>query len=201
VTDTEAAAAGAVGSGCTHVPVHAAPWGAALGDSSGPGADAALRPTGVVWVPVQHEDCKLDSPEEADRIEKLYRSLLEQHWVNSKGETARISPQDILVVAPYNSQVRLLSKRLGPQARVGTVDKFQGQEAAVAILSWTNSDADSMPRGPDFLFSKNRLNVAVSRAKCLAIIVASPGLNAMGCSKVEDMPLLNFYSMLISKSR
>jgi uncharacterized protein len=150
----------------------------------------------VHWVAVEHSGNSQKSPEEANRVKELYRSLLKQQWVNSRGESANVTTDDILVVAPYNAQVRLLRDCLPEGARVGTVDKFQGQEAAIALLSMTSSDDESMPRGPDFLFSRNRLNVAVSRAKCLCLIVAAPGLGDVESDQVDDLPLLNFYSML-----
>jgi predicted RecB family nuclease len=159
-------------------------------------ADRDLRPSGVHWVAVEHSGNSQKSPEEANRVKELYRSLLKQQWVNSRGESANVTTDDILVVAPYNAQVRLLRDCLPEGARVGTVDKFQGQEAAIALLSMTSSDDESMPRGPDFLFSRNRLNVAVSRAKCLCLIVAAPGLGDVESDQVDDLPLLNFYSML-----
>lgn len=160
------------------------------------GADPALRPSGMIWVPVPHQDCRQRSEPEALRIQTLYRSLLGQRWVDRDGRTWPLTAQDIVIVAPYNAQVQLLRRTLGDGARVGTVDKFQGQEAAVAIFSMTTSDAENMPRGLDFLFSRNRLNVGVSRAKCLALIVASPALRTMACQKVEDMALLSFYARL-----
>lgn len=101
------------------------------------------------------------------------------------------------MVAPYNAQVRTLRQVLGNAARVGKVGKFQGQEAAVAIVSMTTSDADNLPRSIDFLFSKNRLNVVLSRAKCLAIVVASSGLQGIECSTVEETGLLSFYARLV----
>lgn len=162
----------------------------------GTDADPALRPNGVVWVRVAHADRSQNAPEETERIDTLYRSLLAQRWVNHKGEERAITVADILVLAPYNAQVRALKKKLGPDARVGTVDKFQGQEAAVAICSMTSSDAESMPRGLDFLFSINRLNVAVSRARCLALIVASPGLRTPPCGSVEDVRRASFFARL-----
>jgi len=161
-------------------------------------ADCAIKPTGIIWVPLSHKNNSQSSIEEANRIKAMYDSLRQQSWINKNGVSAQLTAEDILVVAPYNAQVRLLQKVLGANARIGTVDKFQGQEAAVAILSMTSSDAENMPRGVDFLFSKNRLNVAVSRAKCLAVIVASPSLKNADCGKIEDIPLLNFYSMLTS---
>ena len=159
-------------------------------------ADAVLKSTGIVYLAVPHVQRSQSAPEEVARIHLLYESLLNQTWTTRDGETKPITEADVLIVAPYNAQVRLLRKALGTKARVGTVDKFQGQEAAVAIVSMTTSDGDEIPRGLDFLFSKNWLNVAVSRAKCLAIIVASPGLQNVECSKIGEMPLLNFYSQL-----
>ena len=163
----------------------------------GAGADPALRASGVVHVPVRHRQRSQRSPEEAQRIAELWHSLQQQHWCNRDGQCAPIGPADILVVAPYRAQVRELQQALGPQARVGTVDKFQGQEAAVSILSMTTSDGDDVPRGLEFLFSKNRLNVAVSRAKCLALVVGSPALSTIETDRVEDMQRLSFYSRLV----
>jgi uncharacterized protein len=162
-----------------------------------PGHDPALRATGLVYLPVPHDGCSQSSEAECERIKTLYNNLLRQEWQDKRGPKHRITVEDILVVAPYNAQVRRLREALGSGARVGTVDKFQGQEAAVCIVSQASSNAEEMPRGIDFLFSRNRLNVAVSRAKCLSVIVASPGLEAMTCEAVEDMARLNFYESLL----
>jgi uncharacterized protein len=102
-----------------------------------------------------------------------------------------MSPANILVVAPYNVQVNLLKRVLPDGARVGTVDKFQGQEAELVIVSMTTSSEQDLPRHIEFLYSKNRLNVAVSRAKCLAIVVANPALTAIKCQTPEQMALVN----------
>jgi uncharacterized protein len=88
-------------------------------------------------------------------------------------------------------QVNLLKQTLPAGARVGTVDKFQGQEAPVVIISMSTSSEDDLPRDIGFLFSKNRLNVAISRAQCLAIVVASPDLLTVKCNTVEQMALVN----------
>ena len=160
-------------------------------------ADPALKAQGVVYVPVTHVHRSQSAPEEAQRVKQLFDTLLQQQWTDRTGITRPITLQDILVVAPYNAQVRELRRVLGDEARVGTVDKFQGQEAAVAIISMTTSDTDNLPRSLDFLFSKNRLNVAVSRAKCLALVVASPGLQCVDCGTVEEMKLLSFYARLV----
>jgi predicted RecB family nuclease len=155
------------------------------------GADPALKATGISWVPVVHGDCSQKSEEEAARIGELYTSLLGQRWTNKDGVTETIGPTDILIVSPYNMQVNLLKSVLPAGARVGTVDKFQGQEAAVALVSMTTSTAEDVSRGLEFLYSRNRLNVAISRARCLAIVVASPELLEASCNSIEQMKLVN----------
>lgn len=106
--------------------------------------------------------------------------------------------RDILFVAPYNYQVNKLKAALGPGARVGSVDKFQGQEAPVVILSMCTSDAAESPRGIEFLFSKNRLNVAISRAQALAIVVANPKLATTAVTRLEQMEQVSFFAELVS---
>ncbi len=98
---------------------------------------------------------------------------------------------NILVVAPYNMQVNLLKRVLPDGTRVGTVDKVQGQEAEVVIISMATSSEDYMPRRLDFLFSRNRLNVAISRARCLSIVIANPRLLDVSCRTPEQMALVN----------
>ncbi|GAF93541.1 unnamed protein product, partial [marine sediment metagenome] len=100
---------------------------------------------------------------------------------------------DILIVAPFNMQVRLLQQRLGDQARVGSVDKFQRQEAHVVIISMCSSTLEDSPRGAEFLLDTNRINVAVSRAKTLTIVVGSPGILTTRCQTIKEMELLNLY--------
>ena len=113
-------------------------------------------------------------------------------WLDETRHPARITGEDILVVAPYNAQVSRLAERLAsPGARVGTVDKFQGQEAAIVIYSMATSRPEDAPRGIEFLFSLNRLNVATSRARCAAILVASPRLFEPECKTPRQMRLAN----------
>jgi uncharacterized protein len=154
-------------------------------------ADPALRASGICFVPVLHENCSQKSETEAARIAQLHASLLRQQWTNKDGVTQGIAPQDVLVVAPYNMQVNLLKSALPAGARVGTVDKFQGQEAAVVLVSMTSSSAEDVSRGLEFLYSRNRLNVAISRARCLAVVVASPRLLEAPCNTIEQMQLVN----------
>jgi uncharacterized protein len=129
--------------------------------------------------------------EEALVIKDIYQNLLTQSFTTIDGQTKRLEPENILIVAPYNLQVHLLSKTLGKQARVGTVDKFQGQEAEVVIFSMATSSEEDLPRNMEFLFSRNRLNVAISRAKCLSIMIANPALMNIACKKPEQMALVN----------
>jgi uncharacterized protein len=118
-------------------------------------------------------------------------NLLKQRFRDKQGKVHSITLDDILVVAPYNMQVNLLKQALPEKTRVGTVDKFQGQEAEVVIVSMTTSSGEYLPRNIEFLYSKNRLNVAISRAKCLAIFIANPALMAIRCSTPEEMALVN----------
>ena len=157
----------------------------------GPGAHPALRPTGVRFVPAIHDGCSQRSIEEAQLVHELYNSLLKQSYRNRAGQLHPMAAQNILVVAPYNMQVNLLRETLPPEARVGTVDKFQGQEAEVVIISMATSSGEYLPRFIEFLYSKNRLNVAISRARCLALLVASPELLAIRCHTPEQIELVN----------
>jgi uncharacterized protein len=143
------------------------------------------------FVAVEHEGNSQRSSEEAARLARAYRTLLGQSWVNQRGETRTIGIEDILVVSPYNMQVNLLLKRLPAGARVGTVDKFQGQEAAVVLVSMAASSGEYVSRGVDFLFSPNRLNVALSRARCLSVIFCSPALLVVVCNYIGKMRMVN----------
>lgn len=157
----------------------------------GAGADPVLRASGVRFVPVLHEDCSQKSEEEGTRIGEIYRSLLQQSWIDRDRAKRPMSDADILVVSPYNVQVNHLKSILPAGARVGTVDKFQGQEAPVVLVSMATSSADDMPRNMEFLYSRNRLNVAISRARALAVVVANPRLLEAPCNRIEQLRLVN----------
>jgi predicted RecB family nuclease len=163
-------------------------------------ADPGLAPTGLRFISIEHEGCSQKSDAEADRVRQLYQSLLGQRWTNREGQTCPIGVKDILVVSPYNMQVNLLRSRLPSGAQVGTVDKFQGQEAAVVLISMVTSSGDDLPRQIEFLYSRNRLNVAISRARCLAVIVASPRLLENSCSTIEQLRLVNALCWAYSRS-
>ena len=131
---------------------------------------------GLVFEPVLHSGNSTASNEEVEHIAQLVEQLLGLSYRLANGQAGELSDRDILITAPYNLQVNRLRQRLGDRARIGTVDKFQGQEAPVAIHSLTASDGEAAPRGLDFLLDANRLNVAISRAQCLSIVVGSPEL-------------------------
>ncbi|WP_369798203.1 AAA domain-containing protein [Methylobacter sp. BBA5.1] len=153
---------------------------------------------GVMVINVEHDGNRQSSEEEVDVIQRIIDDLKTGRCTAKNGEARSIANQDILVVAPYNMQVNLLKDRLGDQIAIGTIDKFQGQEAPVVIISMAVSDVEESSRGLDFLFDINRLNVAVSRAQALAIIVANPGLERCRVSSLEQMEKASFYSRLVS---
>ena len=150
--------------------------------------------TGLRYLPVHHEGNQSSSPEEADEIRNLVNEILEapSTWVDRHGKRQRVELKDILIIAPYNAQVFELQERL-PNARVGTVDKFQGQEAAVVIYSMTTSSHADAPRGMEFLYSLNRLNVATSRAMCVCVLVGTPALFEPECRTPQQMRLANAF--------
>ncbi len=151
--------------------------------------------TGLRFLPVEHAGNVAAAPEEAERVAREIRAMLGGSWTNRDGETRPLTETDFMVVAPYNMQVRLLRRTLQAaglgDVPVGTVDKFQGREAPVVFYSMATSSAEDVPRTLDFLFSRNRLNVAVSRAMCLACIVASPRLLESRARTIEQMRLIN----------
>jgi len=165
-----------------------------------PDAHPALKAAGIRYLPVDHQGRSQSSPEEAKVAHAIYASLLEQTYLDEQGATHRIEPNNILVVAPYNMQVALLKRTLPAGARVGTVDKFQGQEAEVVIISMATSSGEDLPRHIEFLYSRNRLNVAISRAKCLAILIANPALMSIPCRTPEQMALVNTLCRVAAES-
>jgi len=143
--------------------------------------------TGIRYLPVEHSGNRQSSEEEAAAAAAEVARLLE----------AGVAAKEILVVAAYNAQVRCLRAKLPAAVRVGTVDKFQGQEGDVVFFSLASSSGADIPRGLEFLFSANRLNVAISRARCLAYLVASPRLLVVDCSSIDQMRLANALCRLV----
>jgi predicted RecB family nuclease len=145
---------------------------------------------GVRFLAIPHQAHSQASPEEAEAVRGEIERLVGTAYVEDGAERP-LAYEDFIVVAPFNAHVRLLRETLPEEVRVGTVDKFQGQQAAVSFFAMASSSGEDVPRGLDFLFSRNRLNVAVSRAKCLAYVVASPRLLETSCRTVEQMRLVN----------
>ena len=146
---------------------------------------------GLFHVPVEHFGNQNKSVEEIRAIEKIVQQLLiSGKLTNEAGETKPLQESDILIVAPYNAQVAALKEKL-PGLNIGTVDKFQGQEAPVVIYSMTSSSPEDAPRGMSFLYSPNRLNVATSRAKSVCILVAAPKLLEPECKTIDQMRWAN----------
>ncbi len=151
----------------------------------------ALQPTGVVTVDLDHEGCTQSSEGEAALIAELMGQLLRQTWIGASGEARAMTLEDILVVTPFNMQVGLLKKHLPASARIGTVDKFQGQEAPVVLISMATSFGGDAPRGTEFLFNRNRLNVAISRAQGLAVLIKGARLLELPTPGLQDLPRLD----------
>jgi uncharacterized protein len=150
---------------------------------------------GTLWaVDVNHDGNRNASDEEVEAVDRIVTTLLASGsaWVDESGKDHQIVGGDILVVAPFNAQVVRLAERLDPRGvAVGTVDKFQGQEAPVVIYSMATSSPDDAPRGLEFLYSLNRLNVATSRARCAAFVVANPRLYEPDCKTPRQIELAN----------
>jgi uncharacterized protein len=159
--------------------------------------------TGVRWLPVEHDGDRTESIEEALVITALVRDLLGvgATWTDRDGQTKPIGLKDIVIVAPYNAHVERISRTLADADlstdRVGTVDKFQGQEAPISIYAMASSSPEEAPRGMEFLYSLNRLNVATSRARCVAVVVASPALVRVACQTPRQMQLANALCRLV----
>jgi uncharacterized protein len=153
-----------------------------------------LNGSGLRYLAVEHSGNQSSSREEADAVRDLVTEMLGvgSTWVDRNGVEAAIELKDILIIAPYNAQVFELQERI-PGARIGTVDKFQGQEAPIVIYSMTSSSYADAPRGMEFLYSANRLNVATSRARCTCVIVASPRLFEAECRTPRQMQLANAF--------
>jgi len=162
-----------------------------------PDSRLVTKSHGVMVVNVDHDGNRQSSEEEAAVICALIDELKRGYYSDKNSEKHPISDGDILVIAPYNMQVNLLKERVGEEIAIGTIDKFQGQEAPVVIISMSVSDVEESSRGLDFLFDINRLNVAVSRAQALAIIVANKGLERCRVNSLVQMEKASFFSRLL----
>jgi predicted RecB family nuclease len=169
------------------------------------GGQSAAGQTGLRWLRAEHKGRSTESPEEAALVVAKVEELLGQPWTDQHGVTRPLTAADFMVVAPYNDQRRCIEEalRANPATRgveVGTVDKFQGQEAAVVLFSMTTSSSEFMPRTADFLFSKNRLNVAISRARCLAFLVCTAELLDTRAGDVEEMKLISALCAFVERA-
>ena len=160
---------------------------------------SALQESGIVFIPVEHDGNSQGSDEEVAIILETIKEL-KSASVHGDKKPAKFDISDCLFVAPYNLQVGKIRKALGLEAKVGSVDLFQGQEAPVVFLSMCSSDGEASPRGLDFLLNKNRLNVAISRAKSLAIVVGSTRLAETRATTIRTMALLNLFCGLLEAS-
>jgi uncharacterized protein len=161
-----------------------------------------LGQSGLWFLPVRHDGNQNASPEEVEHIVGLVDSLMQPtvQWIDDKDQSRPLRWDDVLIVSPYNAQVSDLWKRV-PRARVGTVDKFQGQQAPVVIYSMATSSPEDAPRGMEFLYSLNRLNVATSRAQAIVIVVGSPRLLEPECHSPRQMQLANAFCRYVEMAQ
>jgi uncharacterized protein len=145
----------------------------------------------VRFIDVHHTGNTRASVEEADAIASAITGLAGAIVTDCDGTQRPLEMTDVMVVTPYNAQVRCLAERLPSEVRIGTVDKFQGQEAQIVFFSMATSSGAEVPRNVEFLYSRNRLNVAVSRARSLAVLVCSSELLHLDCRTIEQMRLVN----------
>tara|TARA_B100000787_G_scaffold165297_1_gene149017 strand:+ start:234 stop:3689 length:3456 start_codon:yes stop_codon:yes gene_type:complete len=155
---------------------------------------------GIFYIPVNHSGCSQKSEEESKIIENLYSKIIKTKFQHEKGD-GELSIEDIVAIAPYNVQRNLLyqnlSKKYSNAVRTATIDKIQGQQGKVVFISMTSSNSENLPRNKKFFFSKNRLNVAISRAENVAIILFNPDLLLSSCSEIEEMKLMNNFCKLL----
>ncbi len=157
-------------------------------------AGPVLEGAGLWYLPVEHEGNQSASAEEVEAVGELVERLVDgsTQWTDKDGKTAPVRLDQILIVAPYNAQVDALKERL-PDARIGTVDKFQGREAPVVIFSTGTSSPDLAPRGMEFLYDSSRLNVATSRALSACVLVGSPRIFEPECRTPRQIKLANAF--------
>jgi len=154
--------------------------------------DSPFIGSGLIHVPIDHYGNQSQSKEEVSAIANIVNHLIHSDitWTDRDGTVKPLRNEDILIIAPYNAQVSALQEALSGFS-IGTVDKFQGQEAPVVIYSMTSSSSEDAPRGMNFLCNPNRMNVATSRAKCISILVSSPRLFEVECNTIEQMRWAN----------
>jgi uncharacterized protein len=164
-------------------------------------SSAGAQGSGLRYLPIDHVGNQNCSPEEAEAVVDLVKAMLAANagWVDAQGTERPLTLEDVLIITPYNAQAFEIQQRLAG-ARVGTVDKFQGQEAPIAIYSTATSSHADAPRGMEFLYSLNRLNVATSRAKCLSILVSAPQIFEAECRTPRQAQLANAFCRYLEVS-
>ena len=167
--------------------------------NTGNGTTTISAESGVVFISIEHDGNIQQSDEEVARTIEIYKELLGRPYTDFEGTTRPLVLSDFLFIAPYNAQVRALQSALPMGARVGSVDKFQGQEAPVCILSLCSSFGEYGSRGLAFILDRNRVNVAISRSKCLAVVVADPRMACAAPSSISQMMLINLFSKITNE--
>jgi predicted RecB family nuclease len=157
----------------------------------------STKSEGIFYIQADHEGRSQKSIEETEIVKKLVKSFLGRELFDSKGKKKKLDINDILVVSPYNAQTNFLTENLDKGAKIGTIDKFQGQEASITIVSMTSSDVDCLPKDLDFIFDKNRLNVALSRSQLISIVIFNPRLLDTYPTTKEQLVLLNNFCKLL----
>jgi uncharacterized protein len=156
-------------------------------------ATLVTKEYGIQFSPVEHQGNTQRSEEEVSRVLEIVQELLGRNYTNKAGSTRAIELKDILVMSPYNAQVASLKRSLPEGIRIGSVDRFQGQEAPVCIYSLASSYGEYGSRGLGFILDQNRVNVAISRAQCLAIVVADPRISESTANSLKEMSLLSLF--------
>ena len=159
-----------------------------------------IKDSGIHFIEMKHENNIQTSLEEFEVVNKLMKQMMGSDYEDN-GKKRKLNVEDFLIISPYNTQVNLLISKLEEakikNPKVGTIDKFQGQEAPITIISMTSSDSDSLPRNKEFFFSRNRLNVAISRAQVASIILFNPLLLDSSPKNLDHIKLMNnFFKFL-----
>lgn len=156
-----------------------------------PSNEKIFKTSGLYYFPMEHENRSQLCEEEGNEILKLYDKFLNSKYIDEKGKSSNLSVDSILVISPYNVQVNYLKSILPKNSNVGTVDSFQGQQRPISILSMATSEPENLSRNLEFFYSRNRLNVGISRAQCISIVLMSPKLFHFQCKKPSQVKLVN----------
>jgi uncharacterized protein len=159
--------------------------------------NSIIQSDGIYYLEMDHEGNSQTSEEESLIVKKLINEFIGLDFIEKDGTKRKLELKDILVITPYNAQTNLILSKVDKDTRVGTIDRFQGQEAPITIISMTSSDTDSMPRNREFFFNKNRLNVAISRSQCVSIILFNPNLLDVYPTTEDQLKLFNNFCKIL----